>query len=641
MPLPHAPRLYALLLALVSAGVGASPEWPPRMDERVAACAGCHGEGGRSAAESYYPSIAGKPAGYLYNQLRHFRDGRRQHRVMADMLAPLSADYLWHIAQYYAAQPPVRAAAAAGAGAAAEAGARGRAPQDLDEAATAAARRLVRQGDPARNLAACADCHGPALQGAQPAVPGLRGLRAEYLAAQLGAWRAGVRQAAAPDCMAHVAQALRPDEIVALSRWIAAQPPGGAPLAHTPQRVVADCGAAQPERPAAPPTQAASVPAADATPAERGAYLVRAGNCLGCHTAQGGAALAGGRPIQTPFGSVYSSNLTPDPQTGLGAWSANDFWRALSAGISRDGRLLSPAFPYPHYRHLRRADADAMWAWLQAQPPVVQQRPAHTLRWPFGTQLALRAWRWLYLDDEPLPTETERSAAWQRGRYLVEALGHCNACHGPRNALGAAQASRAFAGAMLPDQRWYAPPLTQSAPRDAQDRADLITLLQHGSSARRVATGPMAAVVSDSLQHLARADLAAMVDYLDSLPAVSATARPALRLPAARARKLRQQGKALYAQHCADCHGAQGAGEAGVYPPLAGNALLTDAHPGNAIRTLRFGGYPPSTTGQPYPFGMPAYAHRLSAQQIAAVLSYARAAWGNAATAVSPEQVGR
>ncbi|MFM7025784.1 MAG: c-type cytochrome, partial [Limnohabitans sp.] len=192
---------------------------------------------------------------------------------------------------------------------------------------------------------------------------------------------------------------------------------------------------------------------------QHGQYLVRAGNCVACHTVRGGAMLAGGRPIDTPFGAVYSSNLTPDAETGLGRWNTQDFWNALHHGRSRGGRLLAPAFPYEHTRLIGREDSDAIFAWLRSQPAVHQPQPEHTLAWPLGTQAALALWRTLFFTSEPFVPDPTQSAAWNRGAWLVQGPGHCAACHSPRNALGASGGVADLSGGLMPVVNWYAPSL--------------------------------------------------------------------------------------------------------------------------------------------------------------------------------------
>ncbi|HEU5437171.1 MAG TPA: cytochrome c, partial [Telluria sp.] len=193
----------------------------------------------------------------------------------------------------------------------------------------------------------------------------------------------------------------------------------------------------------------ASTPAAvtDATIA-RGAYLARAGDCMACHTARGGAAYAGGRSLQTPFGSIAAPNITPDRDTGIGAWTADDFWRALHNGKSRDGRLLYPAFPYTNYTKVTRPDADALFAFLKTVPAVRQASAGHQLRFPYNTQAALAAWRLLYFKPAVFAADPARSVQWNRGAYLVDGLGHCSACHSSRNAAGAGDAT--LGGGLIP-----------------------------------------------------------------------------------------------------------------------------------------------------------------------------------------------
>jgi len=360
---------------------------------------------------------------------------------------------------------------------------------------------------------------------------------------------------------------------------------------------------------------------------ERGRYLALAGNCAGCHTRRGGATLAGGRAIETPFGAVYASNLTPDIATGIGAWSADDFWRALHNGRAKDGRLLYPAFPYPSYTQVTRADADALYAYLRSQPAVQQRNRAHTLRLPYSTQAALAVWRALYFRPGVFNAQPQRSAEWNRGAYLVRGLGHCQACHGARNALGASDRSVELGGGLIPLQHWYAPPLA------AAD--DVVALLKTGTTAHGSALGPMAEVVFGSTQYLDDADLQAIASFLRQLPAPRRAPRDAKAAdPAAL-----QRGAALYKDHCVACHGARGEGAAGAYPPLAGSRTLTMASPNNAVRVLLEGGFAPATAGHPRPYGMPPFAQTLSNAQIADLVSYIRNAWGNRGPAVSELEV--
>lgn len=387
----------------------------------------------------------------------------------------------------------------------------------------------------------------------------------------------------------------------------------------------------------------ATANASPATPEQvaRGAYLARAGNCMACHTERGGMPYAGGRAIQTPFGAIYAPNITPDGQTGIGTWTADDFWRALHNGKSKDGSLLYPAFPYPNYTKVTRADADAMFAYLRTLTPIQAPNREPELRFPFNQRLLLAGWRALYFRPGTYQPVPARDGEWNRGAYLVQGLGHCSACHTPRNAFGATQEKAEFSGAMIPMLGWHAAALTGEAETglgkwSVQDLADL---LGTGISMRGAASGPMAEVVRESLQHLSTQDIRAMAVYLKSLS--GSAAKPGQPAPQPGDENTLKLGATLYEEHCADCHKAAGEGAPPHYPALAGNRAVVLATPANAIRALLHGGYPPSTTGNPRPYGMPPFGPTLNDTQAAAVLSYIRNAWGNRAPIVTTEQVNR
>jgi mono/diheme cytochrome c family protein len=249
---------------------------------------------------------------------------------------------------------------------------------------------------------------------------------------------------------------------------------------------------------------------------QRGEYLARAGNCATCHTARGGEPYAGGRVIDTPFGAVFASNLTPDARTGIGNWSAGHFWRALHNGRSADGRLLYPAFPYPNFTQVTRADSDALFAYLRSLAPVEQANRPHQLRFPYNSQVALAVWRALFFTPGAFEPDASRSAEWNRGAYLVRGLGHCNACHGGRNAFGATVENLELSGGLIPMQNWYAPSLT--SPDEAGvahwDTRQVVGLLKDGVTTGASVLGPMASVVYGSTQYLSEGDLAAMAAFL-------------------------------------------------------------------------------------------------------------------------------
>ena len=412
---------------------------------------------------------------------------------------------------------------------------------------------------------------------------------------------------------------------------------------------------------------------------EHGAYLAKVGNCAACHTARGGAAFAGGKAISTPFGTVYTSNITPDATTGIGKWSANAFYRALHEGRSADGHLLTPAFPYPNYTHITRADSDDLHAYfMHSVAPVAQPNKAHDLPFPYNTQVALAFWRTLFFEkaDESnfkntinsiVPkaintpatnknialnegVKTENSDI-QRGAYLVRGLGHCSACHAERNALGASVndqfGDQFLSGALMPMRDWYAPSLVDPAEAGVAHlpRQDVVALLKTSIAPNASMLGPMAEVVAGSTQFWTDADLQATAAYLQSLPQLAVKNSTKSTTFDKSKPVLFDKGAELFTQHCATCHGEQGQGmrvEGNVaLPALAGNRAITLPNTTNLVRILLAGGYAPSTAGNPRPFGMPPFVHVLNDEDIAAVTTYIRNAWGNQAASVTAADVVR
>lgn len=385
---------------------------------------------------------------------------------------------------------------------------------------------------------------------------------------------------------------------------------------------------------------ASSSPAAYApTPQNiaRGAYLAKAGDCMACHTVRGGAQYAGGRAIETPFGRLVAPNITSDRETGIGAWTPDDFWRALHNGKSRDGRLLYPAFPYTSYTKVTRDDSDALFAFMQTVPAHKAPNQQHGLRFPYNQQIMLAGWRLLYFKPAVYAASKNQSAQWNRGAYLVEGLGHCVACHSSRNTLGAS--SDGLSGGMIKTLGWYAPSLTSDAEAGlgSWDIPHIVDLLQTGISPRATVFGPMAEVVQKSLQHMNTEDVTAMAVYLKSLPAQPA--QPMEMPTGPRVDKVLELGKKLYEAQCIDCHGADGMGLPPHYPPLAGNRALTMREAVNPVRVVLNGGFAPATAGNPRPYGMPPYGHMMNDAEVAAVVLYVRASWGNRAPPVTPSEV--
>jgi mono/diheme cytochrome c family protein len=373
---------------------------------------------------------------------------------------------------------------------------------------------------------------------------------------------------------------------------------------------------------------------------KRGEYLARAGNCRACHTARGGEAYAGGVPIATPFGVVFSSNITRDPDTGLGAWSADDFWSALHKGKSRDGSYLYPAFPFPNYTRVTREDSDAIYAYLRTVPPVRRTTRPPELRYPYNQRRLMAVWRLLYFRPGVHRDDPKQSPAWNRGAYLVQGLGHCSACHASRNVLGAVTGED-FSGALLPAQSWYAPAL--SSERETSlgrwPLEELVAFLTTGVSERAAAYGPMSSVIRHSLQYLTRSDAEAMAAYLKSQVHITpARSVPPVRPSPAQVERLLEHGAHVYERHCVECHRANGEGVPRMYPALAGNTSILMDLAVNPIRIVYAGGFPPSTAGNPRPFGMPPFYQDLSDYDVAAVVTYIRRSWGNDASPVSQAQ---
>ena len=391
-----------------------------------------------------------------------------------------------------------------------------------------------------------------------------------------------------------------------------------------------------------PSSTAGSPPVTAVGQVERGRYLAQVGNCAGCHNNTGAAAYAGGRALPTPFGTVYTTNLTPDPGTGIGDWSPAHFWRAMHHGRARDGRLLNPVFPYASYTHVTREDSDAIYAFLRSLPPVVQANREHALRFPYNTQAALAVWRALYFRAADPVTEARNDATrtpqWVRGAYLARGLGHCVECHSARNALGAISGSLELAGGAIPSQGWYAPSL--ASPDEAGvalwKREDVVALLKTGQAPGASVIGPMAEVVYGSTQHWSDQDLQAVAEFLQALPAgpvrepVTATAASSAALT---------EGAKIYERDCTGCHGPSGQGAPGIYPALAGNRAVTMRVTTNLVHIVRSGGFAPATAGNPRPYGMPPFGHTLSDAEIASVLTYIRQSWGNRAAPVTELEV--
>lgn len=377
-------------------------------------------------------------------------------------------------------------------------------------------------------------------------------------------------------------------------------------------------------RPAIAPLQASPVGLYSAAVVERGRQLAAIGNCVACHTAEGGIPNAGGRAMATPFGTVTSSNLTPDPVTGIGQWSFSAFQRAMREGISRDGHHLYPAFPYTAFTQTSDDDLQALYAYLMSQPPVVQVVPATQLAFPYNQRPLLALWNARYLQPGPVAADPARSALWNRGAYLVNGLGHCTTCHTPRDAQGGELARTAYLGGALV-HGWEAPPLgALSASPVPWTEAAMLQYLQRGHHAEHgIAGGPMAPVVQ-ALATVPEADVRAMAHYLVSLQPPAAPVDTAALVAQAVARAARVPGPAqrLFESACGACHhDGDGPRLLGLNQPLALNANLHSARPDNLLRTLLDGIPQPALVEIGH---MPAFRHALDDRQLVELAGWMR-----------------
>ncbi|WP_374571845.1 cytochrome c [Phenylobacterium sp.] len=360
---------------------------------------------------------------------------------------------------------------------------------------------------------------------------------------------------------------------------------------------------------------------------ERGRVLASAGNCSSCHTAKGGAAYAGGYPMRTQFGTIYSTNITPDAKTGVGTWSEAAFARALREGVARNGSHLFPALPYTHFTKLSDGDVSALYAYVMTRAPVSAPAKANTVPFPLNVRALQAGWKLLFFRAGRFEPRADKSAEWNRGAYLVAAVGHCGACHTPRNVLGAEKTGRTFAGAMI--DGWIAPPLTAADPSPAPwDKAELVAYLTEGVSRYHgTAAGPMAPVAR-GLAALPAADIQAMAVYLTDVNGAAtraASLAPALRKAAAADRAgggLQYDADArLYAAACGACHYNGAAGPNPLRPDLALNSALNLDDPTNLVRVVLDG--IDAEDGAPGVV-MPAFS-RLSDADVARLAAYLRA----------------
>ncbi|MBV8914186.1 MAG: cytochrome c [Acetobacteraceae bacterium] len=368
------------------------------------------------------------------------------------------------------------------------------------------------------------------------------------------------------------------------------------------------------------------------TQMERGRYIADAGDCMPCHTAPGGKPWAGGRAIETPFGNLVSPNVTPDRETGIGAWTDNEFADALQKGVGHGGEHLYPAMPYTYYTKVTREDVLAIRAYLNTLEPVVNKVRSNQLPFPFDIRANMLAWNEMFFTQGEYKPDTGKSAEWNRGAYLVRGLGHCGGCHTSKNALGGDEDSKALQGNVL--QGWFAPNITNDERTGLGKWSvdEVVQYLQTGHNSWAAASGPMAEVVQYSTSRLKTDDLHAIAVYLKDQPGQGGTAT---------ATATNAAGEAIYKDSCAACHFGNGEGQARMYPRLALGPFVQSAEPTTLIRVVLEGMRSVGTPGQPTAPAMPAYGWKLDDAEVAAVVTYVRNAWGNAASAVGADDVAK
>jgi len=384
----------------------------------------------------------------------------------------------------------------------------------------------------------------------------------------------------------------------------------------------------------------------DAALIKQGEYLARAGDCVACHTAKGGKPFAGGLPMETPIGTIYSTNITPD-KTGIGEYSFADFDKAVRQGVSKGGSTLYPAMPYPSYARVKEDDMHALYAYfMRGVAPVVQDNKDVDIPWPLSMRWPLTGWRWMFAPKvEDYQAPAAQDAAVSRGAYLVEGLGHCGACHTPRaismqeKALSASEGSAYLSGS-APLEGWIA----KSLRGDHKDglgswsEGQLVQFLKTGRSDHSAVFGGMTDVVVHSMQYMSDDDLTAIARYLKSLPANDPNDKPQTSDEAV-AKALwkgddSKAGAAVYVDNCSACHRTDGQGYTRVFPALAGNTVLQSEDAASLINLVLKGGTLAATHTAPSTFTMPAFAWRLSDQQVADVVNFIRSSWGNQAGSV-------
>lgn len=379
-------------------------------------------------------------------------------------------------------------------------------------------------------------------------------------------------------------------------------------------------------------------------PIARGQYLARAADCQACHTAKGGAPFAGGLAFNLPFGSIWSPNITPDKETGIGGWTDAQFLGALHRGVDDEGHPLYPAMPYAAFAYMTDADALAIKAYLFSLKPVHRQNKDNTLSFPFDQRWLMTIWSRLFDPDQRFQPRPDRGPRWNRGAYLAEAMAHCGDCHTPRNLAQALDNRRKYAGAVAAGWKAYNITGHRLFGVGAWSDAELAQYLSTGHAAGRgAAAGPMGEAVDLSLSHLTPSDIGALVAYLRSIPAVSTPDQPAPVIqPAPAAPKLGvaggfdPKGKRIFEGACASCHSWTGPGSLNSWATLTGGRAVNDPTATNVAQVVISGANRRTAAGSSF---MPAFGHAYTDDEIAAVANYVTARFGAEPSHVTPKRV--
>ena len=378
---------------------------------------------------------------------------------------------------------------------------------------------------------------------------------------------------------------------------------------------------------------------------EQGKYIARLGDCIACHTTKDGALMAGGLELKTPMGTIYSSNITPDPETGIGQYSFEQFDKAMREGVTPAGQNLYPAMPYPSYAKMSEEDMRALYAYLmQDVTPVKQANLEADMGFPFNQRWGLALWNWAFVDKQPFVADPDKTVELNRGAYLVQGLGHCGSCHTPR---GIAFQEKAMSDAGSSGKHYLAGETVEEwralSLRNLWTVEDTVQLLKTGQNRFATVSGNMADVIHHSTQHFTDTDLTAIASYLKSLPA----GKDDLPMPAVATEPVKapdtlysSRGGLGYTQFCADCHRPDGGGVKGIFPPLNGNPGIVAANPTTLLHITLTGWKTPQTAAHPRVYTMPGFA-RLADDEIAEILSFVRSSWGNDAPPIKPAQVAK